>query len=162
MTRNVGILDDLLNSGPGLGALAQLQVAPKSGSPEWKQQHDDRRLQTGDFNSLDQQIKSQYTGNIDLNNRPIYPWGNGDYSSLESIGINVDGREVLIPKVVNGQLLNAGDAINHFNKTGEHLGKFMTPDEASKFAIQLERRQQSYYERGPGRAIFDEAFRRLK
>lgn len=35
-----------------------------------------------------------------------------------------DGAEVLIPLVVGGKLLSEKDAIEHYRRTGQHLGKF--------------------------------------
>ena len=42
--------------------------------------------------------------------------------------------------------MSEDEAITEYKKTGKHLGEFSTPEEASKYAIDLERRQNSFYE----------------
>lgn len=134
--------------------------APASGSPEWIAQHEARRVPVGNFEQLDKEAGGQFgKGNIDLNNRQILvrPKGQG-YSSLESMSFNQDGKEILIPTISDdGRQMSPKEAIAQYDKTGKHLGKFDTPEEANKYALQLERRQQAYYEAGPGRAILDKA-----
>lgn len=73
-------------------------------------------------------------GNIPLNGRPIVPNADGTYSSEKSFSIGTDQGEVLLPLVVNGQELSQEDAINHYRKTGEHMGIFDTPDNADAYA----------------------------
>lgn len=134
---------------------------PQSGSAEWEAQHEARRVPTGDFAELDAAVGGPYgKGNIKLNDRPVYVWpGNkGDYSSLESMSFSADGKEILIPKVVDGRLLSDEEAVKHAMRTKQHLGIFDTPEEATKYAIDLERRQQSYYENGPGIGILQRHF----
>ena len=89
-------------------------------------------------------------GNIDLNSRKVLRDGN-TFKTEESISINVDGKEVLIPTVINGQKLSDPDAIDHFKKTGEHLGIFDTPENANAYANTLHERQQEFY--GPSQAM---------
>lgn len=129
-------------------------LAPQ-GSAEYEAQHAARRVPTGNFTQLDQALGGEFSkGNISLNNRPVQWHKNGkDYSSLESMSFNENGKEVLIPQVVNGKLLSEDAAIEHYRRTGEHLGKFNTPEEATQHAIALERRQQAYYENGPGKGL---------
>lgn len=138
-----------------------LKGRPAQGTPEYLAEHEARRVPTGDWQELDKQSGGQFgKGNIDLNNRSIQVHKNGkDYSSLESMSFEENGQEVLIPTVVNGKLLSDDAAIAHYRKTGQHLGKFASPEEASAYALQLERRQQAYYEKGPGRAILDKTLK---
>ena len=65
------------------------------------------------------------------------PNPNGGVSTVYSISINEDGQEVLIPRVVKGRVVSEQEAIDHYHKTGEHLGKFKTVNEANTYAEQL-------------------------
>jgi hypothetical protein len=63
--------------------------------------------------------------------------GEGGISTVRSMGVNLDGQEVLIPTVVNGRIVSNEEAIQHYLQTGEHLGKFKTPDESTRYAERL-------------------------
>lgn len=76
-------------------------------------------------------------GNIDLSNRPAVKNADGTVSTVRSIGVGFNGREVLIPTVVNGRVVSNTQAIRHFLSTGEHLGIFETPSDADAFAARL-------------------------
>src|SRR5215831_3004674 len=69
-------------------------------------------------------------GNIDLNNRPIVYNPDGSISTEQSFSISENGTEVLIPQVVYGQILPRDAAIEHYQETGKHLGKFSSSDAA--------------------------------
>ena len=76
-------------------------------------------------------------GNINLSGRPQVKNPDGTISTVRSIGVNIDGQEVLIPTVVNGKVVSNQDAIKHYMDTGEHLGKFKTPEDSTNYAIWL-------------------------
>ena len=84
-------------------------------------------------------------GNLDINNRPIVKNPDGSISTELSFSISSDGKEVLIPSVVNGKMLSQPEAIDHFKKTGENLGKFKTPEDADAYAEQLHNRPDPRY-----------------
>ena len=84
-------------------------------------------------------------GNINLYNRKVVKNPDGTISTVRSFSTNIDGNEVLLPSVVNGRIVSEKEAIDHYIKTGEHLGKFDTPDNATKYAKQLHDQQESYY-----------------
>jgi len=131
------------------GILADTQNTPEWGSEQWLIEHESRRVPVGDFNTIDRQIGGRFgRGNIDLNTRKVFTKDlSKGYSSLESISVNFGGHEVLIPTVDNdGKLMSEQEAIDRYKETGEHLGEFRTPEEASKYAVELERRQNAFYE----------------
>ena len=73
-------------------------------------------------------------GNLDLSNRPILHNPDGTISSERSFSIGEDGKEVLIPKIVNGKELSNEEAIAHYKKTGENMGKFKDVASADAYA----------------------------
>lgn len=77
-------------------------------------------------------------GNIDLDNRPVLNNGPRSISTIQSITITIDGgRGVLIPTIVNGRRVSEEEAIQHFERTGEHLGIFRSEEEASAYGKAL-------------------------
>lgn len=90
-------------------------------------------------------------GNIDLNSRKVLKNPDGSISTEQSISIEMDGKEVLIPTVIDGRKVSDPEAIDHFKKTGEHLGIFESPDAATAYADVLHQRQSDFY--GPSQAM---------
>ena len=84
-------------------------------------------------------------GNIDLNNRPVVKNNDGSISTVRSISFEEDGKEVLIPTVINGKIVSDEEAIEHYHKTGEYLGKFNSVEEANAYAEQLHNEQEQLY-----------------
>ena len=102
-------------------------------------------------------------GNIDLNNRKTVRNADGSISTEESFSVNIDGMEVLLPTIINGKRVSEDEAIEHYKKTGQHLGKFNTVEEANAYAEQLHNRQDWYYnqgnaaaKKGPAKTFMDE------
>jgi len=82
-------------------------------------------------------------GNIkDLYERPTLDNPDGTVSTTSSKSFSFDGVETLLPTVINGKRLTDEEAIAHFKKTGEHLGKFTTPEAANKYAVNLHNEQE--------------------
>ena len=73
-------------------------------------------------------------GNIALKDRPIVHNPDRTVSTINSISINEDGMEVLIPTIVNGRQVSDDEAIEHYYQTGEHLGKFPNSQTADLYA----------------------------
>lgn len=99
-------------------------------------------------------VLGQYgRGNIDLFNRPQYKNSDGSISTVRSISIGTDEGEILIPTVGyddhgNPVSWTDDEAIDHYYKTGQHLGKFKTVEEATRYADLLHKQQEAYYSSG--------------
>ena len=96
-------------------------------------------------------------GNIPIDNRPVINNADGTHSSEYSVSFADDnGREVLVPTVVNGRFLTPDGkkpkegsaeekamfkaAWEHYKQTGENLGKFDNASDADAYAQQLHNR----------------------
>ncbi|EHK57736.1 PLxRFG domain-containing protein [Allomesorhizobium alhagi] len=85
-------------------------------------------------------------GNIDLHNRPVVKNADGSISTVRSVSFNIGGNEVLIPTVSpDGKILSNEDALRLYKQTGQHLGKFATPEAATKYAERLHDDQAEEY-----------------
>lgn len=86
-------------------------------------------------------------GNIDLTKRPIVHNPDGSYSTVRSASFNIDGREVLVPTVsADGKrILSDQEALDQYRRTGQHLGMFDTPENATAYAQQLHDEQAKLY-----------------
>jgi hypothetical protein len=83
-------------------------------------------------------------GNINLYNRPKVHNADGTVSTVRSISFDEDGKEVLVPTVVGDKVVSNEEAMDHYRKTGEHLGKFA----GAKFADAYAEALHEAYERG--------------
>ena len=87
-------------------------------------------------------------GNIDLAHRPIAKTEDGRIATVRSMGIEEDGKQILIPTVVDGKIVSNAEAIKHYHDTGENLGKFDTVANANQYSQDLHRAQQEFYKSG--------------
>ena len=118
---------------------------------------DDGYIQDGDFlgaysRAFKRREKPVEFGNIDLNNRPVLNNADGTISTVNSISFNDGKNEVLIPTIGvdrrgNPYQMSDDEAINNYYRTGQHLGKFKSPEDASRFAEILHRDQEKKYRR---------------
>ncbi len=87
-------------------------------------------------------------GNIDLINRPRVKNADGSISTVRSMGVNVDGQEVLIPTVSeDGRIMSDDEAVNQYKKTGRHLGKFGSVAASNAYAQRLHEDQAKLIEK---------------
>ena len=89
-------------------------------------------------------------GNIDLANRPTYTNPDGKISTVDSITVGIDDKQVVLPTIVtdeNGKAkrLTTDEAVEYYKKTGQYLGKFDTQEEADEYAQSLHIDQALYY-----------------
>ena len=87
-------------------------------------------------------------GNIDLTKRPSVKNADGSISTVRSMGVNIDGKEVLIPTVVDGKVVSDEAAIANYKKTGQHLGIFNSPKASDTYAQALHDQQERMYAGG--------------
>lgn len=78
-------------------------------------------------------------GNTPLNNRPELRNPNGTTSTMSTASFGTDKGETLIPTVVNGKRLSNDDALGNYEKTGQHMGIFDTPENADNYAESMHR-----------------------
>ena len=87
-------------------------------------------------------------GNIDLARRPRVKNADGSTSTVRSMSVNFDGQEVLIPTVTDdGRIADDNEAIDLYLRTGKHLGKFDTPEAATRYAETLHDEQAKLLEK---------------
>lgn len=89
-------------------------------------------------------------GNIDVSKRPAVRNPDGSVSTVRSMSINVDGKEVLIPTVVNGRVVSDQEAIKHYRQTGQHLGMFDSPAAATAYAQRLHEQEAQRVKKARG------------
>lgn len=82
-------------------------------------------------------------GNIDTSKIDPVKNKDGSFSTVRSISINEDGKEILIPTVINGKVVSDKMAIDHYHKTNQHLGKFDTVEEANAYAKKLHEEEET-------------------
>lgn len=98
----------------------------------------------------------------DLNNRPLVftpgkkPGEEDGYATVYTMGVDegdVTGKDptrphlwVNLPTVIDGRAVSAKEAIDHYKKTKEHLGKYNSLEASDRAAIKLHEDQAKLYE----------------
>jgi hypothetical protein len=99
-------------------------------------------------------------GNIDLAKRPRVKNADGSISTIQSMSVTIDDREVLIPTISDdGKILSEDEAVKQYEKTGKHLGIFDNATNATVFAKRLSAAQGQRINAAQGRAITPISFR---
>ena len=86
-------------------------------------------------------------GNINLKIKKPIKNKDGSISTVRTIGIEADGMHVNIPTVINGKVVSNKEAVDHYRKSGKHLGKYKTRKERDEAAKQLSIDQGKRYGR---------------
>ena len=82
-------------------------------------------------------------GNLDLANRPHVKNPDGSTSTVRSMSFQDDAGERLIPTVrEDGWYMSPKQAIDHYKKTGRHMGVFATPDDATAYSKKVSKHQR--------------------
>lgn len=116
----------------------------------WSEVTDESKNQILDKNKPFASIPGLRTkGNINLKNRQQVKNQDGTISTVRSISINSDGKEILIPTVVNGKVVSNKEAIEHWKKTGQHLGIFDNSENATAYAKKLHNKQEQLAKNAP-------------
>jgi hypothetical protein len=88
-------------------------------------------------------------GNIDLSTRPNHLNPDGSISSVRSMGINVEGKEVLVPTVADdGHMMSDDEAEAQYRHTGRKFGQFESPAASDEYANLLHLQQANNQPRG--------------
>jgi hypothetical protein len=82
-------------------------------------------------------------GNVNIMDRPSVPNPDGGRSTVYSMSFGEDDKHVLVPLVTDKGTIDTPDqAIERYRTTGQHLGKFATPEAADAYAQELHLQQE--------------------
>lgn len=71
-------------------------------------------------------------GTLDLSRRPYVKNDDGSTSTVRSMGVNIDGKEVLIPTVSpDGRIMSDDEAVEHYLRSGQHMGVYPNAEASS-------------------------------
>jgi hypothetical protein len=103
-------------------------------------------------------------GNIDLEHRPNVRNPDGRTSTVLSTSVEIDGNEVLIPRVAadGSRILSVDEAVEQYRRTGQQLGIFDTPEHATAYAERLHEAQAANLGRQPGTPNADDYVRLIQ
>ncbi len=118
-----GLFDDMLGAPPQGTAQAVEPTAPPQG-----------------VQMFSQALAQMQPGNIDISNRPVVHNPDGTVSTELSFSKDFGNGEVLLPRVINGQVVSQDQAVQHYHDTGENLGTFPNPQLADAYAEALHNR----------------------
>lgn len=78
-------------------------------------------------------------GNIDYTRMPEVRNPDGSVSTVRSMSFGRDNNEILVPTVdrENKRIMSEPEAIQRYDRTGEHMGIFSNPDSATNYGEQV-------------------------
>ena len=105
------------------------------------------KLTTLPADALNSPIGIKVPGNINIHQRPVVHNDDGSISTVRSISVGTDDGEALIPTVAadGSRILSDDEAIAQYKATGQHLGIFDTPENATAYAQSLHNQQAEEY-----------------
>ena len=151
-----------INAGRLIGSSAVSDVSTGSKKPKRPQSEDDwgQYMEELDdywanYNFNRHDPVGQYgKGTIDMNNRIVVNNPDGSISTDLSFSFYDEdtGKEILIPRIVNGKVLTEQQAIDHYYETArenrpEYFGMFDDWKDADEYATMLHNRGDWYYHR---------------
>jgi len=88
-------------------------------------------------------------GNVDILNRPRVRMQDGSTATVRSISVGLDGQTVVLPTVSpDGKILSNEQAVELYQATGQHLGKFSDQASADTYAEALHKDQERLLAQG--------------
>lgn len=87
-------------------------------------------------------------GNIDIHARPIVKNPDGSISTVNTMGFDLDGGQVInVPGVAEdgSRRLEPAEAFEQYKRTGKHLGIYKDKESANRAAQQLHLDQEKEY-----------------
>lgn len=82
-------------------------------------------------------------GNVNLYTRPHVRNPDGGMSTVKSMSFGDEKGETLVPGISNTSILEDDEAIQQYRQTGQHLGVFDTPENATAYAQKLHQAYES-------------------
>lgn len=88
---------------------------------------------------------------LDPASQPAVQDAEGNISTVRTVGVNVDGKEVNLPTVspTEKRIVTPAEAVEEYRKTGKHLGKYDTPEEAGAAAEALHQQEAQQISQHP-------------
>lgn len=88
-------------------------------------------------------------GNIDLRNRQVVQNPDGSFSTEVATTVGFDDHVAVVPQIVKGKNVGFEGAVEHYKKTGEHMGRFKpgADMQAADFANRTHLKQEKRYGR---------------
>lgn len=82
---------------------------------------------------------------LDITKRPFVYQPGGGYATVNSMGANVDGKEVLMPLVSDdGVMMTPDEAIGVYRMTGKHMGTYPDIPTSNWAGERIHENQESY------------------